>query len=124
MPFNKTPNTSAKGDAAETRAEEFLQSQGLRTRSKNFRCKLGEIDLIMLHGDTLVFVEVRLRNNPRFTQAAESVTWRKQQKIIRAAQVYLLQERLTDRVACRFDVVALTQATETAPEWIQNAFGC
>lgn len=124
MPFNRTSDSNTKGEAAEALAEQFLQAQGLQTRARNYRCKVGEIDLIMQHGDTLVFVEVRLRNNPRFSQAAESVTWRKQQKIIRAAQVYLMQTRLTDSVICRFDVVALATTNSGAePDWIQNAFG-
>lgn len=122
MPFNRTSDSNSKGEAAEAHAEQFLHAQGLQTRARNYRCKVGEIDLIMQHGETLVFVEVRLRNNPRFLQAAESVTWRKQQKIIRAAQVYLMQTRLTDSVICRFDVVALTTEGAT-PDWIQNAFG-
>lgn len=112
---------AAAGKAAETRAEQFLQGLGLITRERNFRCKAGEIDLIMQAGDLLVFVEVRLRNNPFFSSASESVTWRKQQKIIRAARFYLLQHRLLDKMGCRFDVVAFNRPTGD-PEWITNAF--
>lgn len=105
-------------------AEQFLQQQGLRTQGKNYRCRLGEIDLIMMHDETLVFVEVRLRTNPYFSSAAESVNGRKQQKIIRTAQIYLQQHQLSERVCCRFDVVTLAQTDPAAtPEWIQNAFG-
>jgi putative endonuclease len=117
--------TSLQGNTAEMLAEKFLTQQGLRTLCKNYRCKLGEIDLIMMQGDTLVFVEVRLRSNSRFSSAAESVTGRKQQKIIRAAQVYLQQTQLTEQISCRFDVVALTRNEANAiPEWIPNAFDC
>lgn len=121
-------NTISIGAQAEARAEAFLQQQGLITRAKNYRCKLGEIDLIMLHkttqGTCLVFVEVRLRTNKRFAPAVETVDYRKQQKIIRTATRFLQEQRLFDKVACRFDVVALDQ-TGTAPpiQWIQNAFG-
>jgi len=111
-----------RGQAAETAAEAFLLSQGLRSVCRNFRCKLGEIDLIMQDQQTLVFVEVRLRSNQRFAQAAESVTWRKQQKILRAAQFYLQQSRMTDRCPCRFDVICLSHQ-QAQPEWIRNAFG-
>jgi putative endonuclease len=116
------------GAQAEAQAEAFLQQQGLVTRTKNYRCKLGEIDLIMLQktalGTCFVFVEVRLRTNKRFAPAVETVDYRKQQKIIRTATRFLQEQRLFDKVACRFDVIALDQ-TGTAPpiQWIQNAFG-
>lgn len=116
------------GAQAEAQAEAFLHQQGLVTRTKNYRCKLGEIDLIMLQktalGTCFVFVEVRLRTNKRFAPAVETVDYRKQQKIIRTATRFLQEQRLFDKVACRFDVIALDQ-TGTAPpiQWIQNAFG-
>ncbi len=112
---------STRGADAEHRAEQFLRRQGLRLVQRNFRCKAGEIDLIMAHGDTLVFVEVRLRNNRHFASALESITTAKQQRIIRAARYYLLQQQLTDKVPCRFDVVALTDVDIDA-EWIRDAF--
>lgn len=121
-------STISIGAQAEAQAEAFLQQQGLVTRSKNYRCKLGEIDLIMLQkttrGTCFVFVEVRLRTNKRFAPAVETVDYRKQQKIIRTATRFLQEQRLFDKVACRFDVIALDQ-TGTAPpiQWIQNAFG-
>lgn len=116
------------GAQAEAQAETFLQQQGLTTHTKNYRCKLGEIDLIMQHktaqGTCLVFVEVRLRTNKRFAPALATVDYRKQQKILRAATRFLQEQRLFDKIACRFDVIALDQ-TGTAPpiQWIQNAFG-
>ncbi len=127
------PNTIALGAAAEAQAEAFLIRQGLVTRTRNYRCKLGEIDLIMLHKTasnhssidaTWVFVEVRLRTNKRFAPALETVDYRKQQKIIKTAMRFLQEQKLYDKVRCRFDVIALDQ-TGTAPpiQWIQNAFG-
>jgi putative endonuclease len=116
------------GANAEAQAETFLQQQGLITKVKNYRSKVGEIDLIMVHknahSSTLVFVEVRLRTNKRFAPALETVDYRKQQKIIKTAMRFLQEQRLYDKIACRFDVVALDQ-TGTAPpiQWIQNAFG-
>ncbi len=115
------------GATAEHYAEQYLQQQGLITRTRNYRCKLGEIDLIMLEknprGNTLVFVEVRLRTNKRFAPALETVDYRKQQKIIKTAQRFLQEQKLYDKIACRFDVIALDQ-TGTAPpvQWIKNAF--
>jgi putative endonuclease len=113
--------SSSLGTSAEVQAEKFLVQQGLRPHARNYRCRLGEIDLIMQDADTLVFVEVRLRTNTRFSSAAESVDHRKQQKLLRAAQFYLQQHQLTESVQCRFDVVAFT-GSRTIPEWIQNAF--
>ncbi len=123
-------NSIALGATAELQAEAFLHQQGLVTRMRNYRCKLGEIDLIMLHKNTgaadatLVFVEVRLRTNKRFAPALETVDYRKQQKIIKTAMRFLQEQKLYDKVRCRFDVIALDQ-TGTAPpiQWIQNAFG-
>ncbi len=115
------------GNSAETYAEQFLLQQGLVTRTRNYRCKVGEIDLVMLErgtqGNILVFVEVRLRTNKRFAPALETVDFRKQQKIIKTAQRFLQEHKLYDKIACRFDVIALDR-TGTAPpvQWIKNAF--
>lgn len=122
---NTTDQTTAtRGAQAEAQAESYLIQQGLVTRAKNYRAKQGEIDLIMTHDDTLVFVEVRLRTNPYFSSAAETVDYRKQQKMIRTAQQFLLQQRLTDKVPCRFDVIAInnTPKDPNSIEWIKNAF--
>jgi putative endonuclease len=124
MWFNKEDKKQpTAGERAEQCAETYLHQQGLTTCAKNYRCKLGEIDLIMLHGDTLVFVEVRLRTNRHFLSAAESVTLTKQQKIIRTAQRFLQERHLLDKQACRFDVIALNSSDSNSIEWIRNAFG-
>lgn len=121
MFFTQKPDAEkTSGERAEARAEVFLVQQGLVKRTKNYRCKLGEIDLIMQHADMLVFVEVRLRTHQAFASAAESVTIRKQQKIIKAAQYYLQEYQLTDKANCRFDVIAFSD--NGAPEWIKDAF--
>jgi putative endonuclease len=117
----KNTDTLATGQQAEARAEQFLQSQGWRTRTKNYRCKLGEIDLIMQQNDQLIFVEVRLRSHKQFANAAESVTIAKQKKIVKTAQRYLQEYRLSERIYCRFDVIAFN-SRDSDPEWIQNAF--
>ena len=119
MFFRRAPEQST-GSQAEQRAALFLHQQGLVIRAKNYRCKAGEIDLIMQQGDTLVFIEVRLRSHRQFANAAESVTFSKQRKIIKTAQFYLQHHQLTDKINCRFDVIAF--GDNTAPEWIKNAF--
>ena len=119
-PSEPVPNKLSSGDLAEARAETFLLQQGLVKRAKNYRCKVGEIDLIMQHDNTIVFVEVRLRTHTGFANAAESVNYRKQQKIIKTAQYYLQQYGLTDKANCRFDVIAFSDNDN--PEWIKDAF--
>jgi len=122
--FNLAPHLR-QGQAAEQQAKSYLEEQGLTTVCENFRCKSGEIDLIMQHADTLVFIEVRLRTNPHFGSGAETVGYSKQQKLIRAAAFYLQKHRLTDKVACRFDIISAARSPQGelfSLEWIQNAF--
>ncbi len=110
----------AAGDAAELIAERHLARHGLCVVERNHRCRMGEIDLIMRDGETLVFVEVRLRRNADFGGAAASIAGRKQQRIVRAAQHFLAQLRETP--PCRFDVVLLEGHPVPRVEWLRNAF--
>ena len=117
----RTRTRTDSGFAVESAAAAWLQRRGLICRERNFRCRGGEIDLIMHAGQTLVFVEVRLRNRSDFGSAAESVTVTKQQRVIRAAQLYLAIHGI-DR-ACRFDVLAARQeGDDIIWEWVQDAF--
>lgn len=109
---------SVVGQAAESRAVAFLKTQGLKLVARNWRCRFGEIDLVMQDGPTLVFVEVRMRSRNDFGGAAASVTLAKQKKLLAAARQYL--STLKTLPPCRFDVVALSG--DAAPEWIRNAF--
>ena len=111
--------TSARGRRAEERAAQHLEAHGLRVVGRNFRCRGGEIDLVCRDGATLVFVEVRLRSDPRFGGAAASVTVAKQGRIALAAQHYLAAHRLHD-APCRFDCVLIDG--EDPPEWLRDAF--
>ena len=106
------------GQSAESRAEAFLKTQGLKLVMRNWRCRFGEIDLIMQDGPTRVFVEVRLRSRGDFGGAAASVTPVKQKKLLAAARQYLTT--LKTLPPCRFDVVALSG--DGVPDWIKNAF--
>jgi len=118
---NKT--SQAQGAQAEHLACRYLQAQGLRLTQRNYRCRLGEIDLIMEDKVSLVFVEVRYRRNGRFGSPMESVTPTKQRRIIATAQYYLLQAGETHRKRCRFDVVAITPTQENNNIlWLQDAF--
>lgn len=104
------------GQAAEDAALDYLQQRGLELVQRNFRCKGGEIDLILQQQDTLVFVEVRKRTDARYGGAAASVTARKQARLILAAQLYL--QRYRTPPACRFDVIAFDG---NMVNWIRNA---
>ncbi len=111
--------TTLLGQSAEAHAERFLVAQGLKRVARNWRCRFGEIDLIMRDQSTLVFVEVRMRSSAHFGGAAASVTPGKQRKLLAAAKLYL--SNLSELPPCRFDVVALTDSY-AAPQWIQSAF--
>ena len=124
MTFGLTTKTSlpehlVTGQAAEALAAAYLQSQKLKLVAKNFRYEYGEIDLIMQDGNSLVFIEVRLRSNASFGGAAMSVTRSKQEKIKRTAQRYM---QLHGESACRFDVVLMHAIDINAVEWLKNAF--
>ncbi|UTF59636.1 YraN family protein [Gilvimarinus sp. DA14] len=122
--FGKRSRGEKRGDQAEQQARAFLQQQGLVFIAANVKGPGGEIDLIMRERQTLVFVEVRLRSNQHFSSAAESVNASKQNKLLRTAAWYLQQQKLTDEIPCRFDVVALSTLDESQPpQWITDAFG-
>ncbi len=117
-------STQSAGREGEAEAFEHLRRHGLTLVSKNWRCKGGELDLVMLDGDTVVFVEVRARRHSAWGGAVESVDGRKQQKLIIAASTFLQQQPRWAKHPCRFDVVAIntghTQASRL--DWIRNAF--
>lgn len=116
-------NAQQIGQTAENMACDYLLMKGLKLITRNYRCKMGEIDLVMRDKDYLVFVEVRFRRNQAFGTSSETVTYFKQNKLVRSAHFYLQQHHLTDKVPCRFDVIAITQAaTHPNIEWVKNAF--
>jgi putative endonuclease len=118
-PLKAPTPRQASGRMAEDRALAYLQQRGLKLVERNFRCKGGEIDLVLAEpvSGLLVFVEVRQRNSRRYGGAAASVTRSKQAKLIIAAEVFL--QRYAQPPACRFDVVAID---DDAIEWIRQAF--
>lgn len=107
------------GRDAETLAGAFLQRAGLAIVTRNYRCRFGEIDLIARDGDTLVFVEVRMRASDRFGGAAASITGAKRGRLLRAARHYIA--RLAPAPPCRFDAL-LVNGADRSIEWIKDAF--
>ena len=108
-----------EGQRAEDLCAELLRKAGLRIVARNWRCRLGEIDLVAEEAGTLVFAEVRLRRDARFGGAAESVTAAKRARIIAAARLYLAGRAAAP---CRFDVLLLDSLAPVRVQWIRNAF--
>ncbi|MFZ2450610.1 MAG: YraN family protein [Methylovulum miyakonense] len=108
----------ATGEQAEQLAEKHLLKHGLKLVCRNFRCKHGELDLIMTDQQALVIIEVRYRKTDRFGSATESITPTKQARIIAATQTYLMANKINPPL--RFDVVALSG--DGRLEWVKNAF--
>jgi len=109
------------GQHYESMAKDYLTRHGLNFVAANFNCKCGELDLIMREHQTLVFVEVKYRNQQHYGHAAEAVTYRKQQKLIKTAQWWLQQQGLSPySTDFRFDVVAIHQHGSDI-NWIKNA---
>jgi putative endonuclease len=108
-----------QGEAAEQQAVDYLSRRGLKLVTRNYRCKAGEIDLIMREKRTLVFVEVRYRQSDDYGSALESITLSKQRKLLAAANLYL-QKNCIDQ-PCRFDVVAINGSGHRRTSWIKDA---
>jgi len=120
MLFNKPKATHLQtGENAELRALKFLQCQGLQLLTTNYRCKAGELDLVMQEADFLVIVEVRYRKSEQFGGALASITRQKQLRIVSATQHYVIMHKL-GHAAIRFDVVAIS--ADNSINWIKNAF--
>ncbi len=110
----------ARGRAAENRARHHLERAGLRLRHANYRCRCGEIDLVMESREgEIVFVEVRYRARTDYGGALASIDARKRRRVIRAAALYLAQQAL-EHAPARFDVVGVD--ADDRVEWIAGAF--
>lgn len=111
------------GHDAEGLAERFLSRQGLTLVTRNYRCRRGEIDLVMRDTDTLVFVEVRRRTSRAFGGGLDSVDARKRARLVATAEHYLMMKRIGDERPCRFDVVAIDGPSPHATiQWVRGAF--
>jgi putative endonuclease len=115
-------NRTEAGSQAEESALAYLRDSGLRLWQRNYRCKGGEIDLVMLDGRTLVLVEVRYRSSMQYGGAAASVTKFKQRRIIQAARHLLTTHIELRRYPARFDVIAISSLRSKEVDWIKGAF--
>jgi len=116
--------TVAVGAHWEKLALGHLKSAGLSLVTENFRCRMGEIDLVMLDQDCLVYVEVRYRKSHGFASAASSVDRHKQRKLTRAAAAFLGRHPQYCDHVMRFDVVAFDAAPDNqcTLQWLKDAF--
>ena len=121
--LSKLSNKRSQGSIYEQKARVYLETQGLKFIAANQTFKCGELDLVMTDGDTIVFVEVRQRKSNRFGSAVESIDYRKQQKWLNAANMWLFTKRnqSLDTAKCRFDVVAFEG--DNPPLWLPNFLG-
>ncbi len=99
-------NRRQVGQEGEDLAERFLRARGYTILARNYRCRVGEIDVVALNGDTVVFIEVRTLRGCVYGNPLESVDRRKQRQVAKAAAQYLAYHRLSDRAA-RFDVIGV-----------------
>lgn len=117
-------NSLRKGLRFEDQARRYLGARGLELMEANYRCRFGEIDLVMRDGDTICFIEVRFRKSLDFGGASASITPAKQRRIVKAALFYLSGKRQSMRQALRFDALLIQQhaGSELEYNWIRNAF--
>ncbi len=111
--------TGALGGRREKQAQRFLKRHGLQIVDTNYRSRLGEIDIVAVHDDCLVFVEVRYRADDRFGRAAVTVDGHKQRKLMLAAQGFLARHPQFATSTCRFDVIGMDG---NKLSWIKDAF--
>ena len=109
------------GTAYEKMAGEYLKTQGYEILQYNFRCRMGEIDIIAKDHGYLVFIEVKYRNTAVSGSALTAVTPAKQRVISRVAEYFLTVEYRNVDLLCRFDVIGIDGDQFT---WIKNAFDC
>lgn len=105
------------GQLGEQRAATFFLQRQYRIVARNFRCRCGEIDLIVEQHGVLVFVEVRVRSRGQWGGAGESIHWQKQRRLRRAARVYLMQQAHAG--PCRFDAILMTHP-QGPLQWLQD----
>jgi len=112
----------SRGARAETIAAEFLASRGLVIVKRNFRTRHGEIDLVARDGNTLVFVEVRLRSSAGYGGAGASVTLAKRERLIAASLAYLAE--IGHEPPCRFDAILMDGLDPSRVAWERDVIAC
>jgi putative endonuclease len=114
-------NVGTRGSFYEQLAVRWLSGRGLRLLARNYRSRCGEIDLVMQHGEQIVFVEVKYRGQTGYGSPAEHVSRQQQYRIMRTAEQYIARHGLD--APCRFDVLGISGRQQPEFNWIINAFG-
>ncbi|MBN1975443.1 MAG: YraN family protein [Sedimentisphaerales bacterium] len=117
-------NRKLLGRWGERRCEKFLKAQGLKTLARNFSCKTGEIDLVMIDFEgCIVFVEVRTKTDEKFSDVESSITPAKKEKLKSAAKYFIASHNIENR-PFRFDIVAIVLGLQGKPQirHYENAF--
>ena len=112
-------NNIQKGKNYEQKAAAYLQEQGMSLLTTNYRCRQGEVDIIGIHQDCLVFVEVKYRKDKKSGMPEEAVGVSKQRKICRVSDYFRISNRKYEQLQVRYDVAAITGEQI---KWYQNAF--
>lgn len=124
---NEKATAVSIGALGEEAAVQAIKKQGYKVIERNYRTKMGEIDIIAKDGEYICFIEVRLRKNNNFGSPADTIDMRKQQKIIRTAKYYAVTKKIYD-TPMRFDAVLINaepkdgKLTNIKTEIIKNAF--
>lgn len=119
----KNDHRKILGEKGEKIAEKFLKKNGFKIIEKNYKNRYGEIDIIAMDGDYLVFVEVKTKSSADFSEPETWVDFKKQNQLIKLANIYISEKDITD-VNCRFDVIGITLGKDNKEKivHIENAF--
>jgi putative endonuclease len=121
--INMSKPANHVGKIAEDIAADYLTKQDLKLIDRNFHCRFGEIDLIGLEQELLVFVEVRYRKNEHYLAVVETIDQHKCRKLVITSEYYLSRHKMYRSYQCRYDVIAITgELNKPVIEWIKNAF--
>lgn len=119
MQDNLGINKRKTGDVYEDRACEYLVKNGVKILDRNFRCRIGEIDIVGMENGTYVFVEVKYRRTSLYGHPTEAVTFGKQRTICKVAGYYRTYKKLAGTASFRFDIISILGSEIT---WYKNAF--
>lgn len=114
-------NNIDKGLLGEQEATKYLVSKGYHILDRNYRTKVGEIDIIAIRSDILIFIEVKTRTNLKYGYPYEAVNWKKQDKIIKSSFIYMKQKNLTN-YQIRYDIIEVFLNKKLNINHIENAF--
>ena len=116
-------NKRSVGSDAEELACEYLRSQGAQILEKNYRCNIGEIDIIARDGKYLCFIEVKFRKSTKYGEPQEAVSYFKQRRICKVSKFYLYSKYKSLDTSIRYDVIAISPDDKILTfKWIKNAF--